>query len=51
MPSDVGLGPDDWIVMEAASIPQTQLLFRINAILDQPGLDPATVADLHMEEA
>ena len=50
-PSIEGLGPDYWDVVEAASFPRTQLRFRNDDLLAQLGVDPAVVADAHLEEA
>ncbi len=45
------LGPDYWDVVEAASFPSTTLRFRNDPLLHQLGLDPASVADQHLEAA
>ena len=50
-PSIEGLGPDYWDVVEAAAFPSTTLRFRNDPLLLQLGLDPAAVADGHLEQA
>ena len=50
-PSIEALGPDYWDVVEAAQFPSTQLRFRNDDLLAQLGVDPAGVADAHLEEA
>jgi len=50
-PSIEGLGSDYWDVVEAASFPRATLRFRNDALLRQLGLDPAAVADGHLEQA
>ena len=45
------LGPGYWDVVEAASFPSTTLRFRNDPLLRQLGLDPASVADQHLEAA
>lgn len=45
------LGPEYWDVVEAASFASTTLRFRNDPLLHQLGLDPASVADQHLEAA
>ncbi len=50
-PAIEALGPEYWDVVEAASFPRTTLRFRNDPLLLQLGLDPASVADQHLEAA
>ena len=45
------LGDDYWDVVEAAKFPLTKLRFRNNDLLNQLGVEPSTVTDIHFEEA
>ena len=50
-PAIEALGEAYWDVVEAASFPRTTLRFRNDPLLQQLGLNPADVADQHLEEA
>lgn len=45
------LGPDYWDGVEPACFPRTTLRFRNDALLEQLGLDPASVGDADFEAA
>ena len=51
MPALGALGPEYWEVVEPATFPRATLHFRNNDLLRQLGLDPAAVADAHLEQA
>jgi len=51
IPALAALGEDYYDVVTAAEFPQHQLRFRNDDILQQLGLDPATVTDEHFIEA